>query len=824
MRFIFVNLALVLLGGGALSAADAASREAILRDWLEQDAGDAAARCFQHATSAAAEAAAVQAVARELAGGGENVAAEAAALLAAGAPGADPRWRRLYTKACEARRAQRLAPLLARHRRIVFAKHFHMRGSHYAYTEALSDAQHERSYKPGGALCVLDLAGPYGTVQTLIDDREGVIRDPDVSYDGARILFAWKRGDRTDDYHLHEWEFATGRVRPLTAGLGYADYEGAYLPNGDIVFNSTRCIQTVDCWWTEVSNLYACDGDGRFMRRLGFDQVHTNYPTVLDDGTVVYTRWDYNDRGQIYPQALFQMNPDGTGQTEYYGNNSWFPTTLVHARGIPGSTRVMAIATGHHTHQGGKLVLVDPSQGRQEAAGVTMLAPVEPAAAVRVDRYGQTGALYQHPYPLSETELLVSRAPRHPGDSAAGYGIYFMNVDGRRELLVLDPKLSSNRPVPLAARGKPHVRPSAVDYARTSGTYYVHDVYQGWGLEGIVRGTARQLRVVALEFRAAGVGSNRNSGPAGGALVSTPIACDGGSWDVKRVLGTVAIEEDGSALFEVPARTPLYFQVLDERGYAVQTMRSWSTLQPGENAACVGCHENKNQAPPGSRASLAMVRGVQKLTSAATPAVGFSFLREIQPILDRNCIGCHNDRSIREGRSTAPAAAADSAAPAPRAFSLLAERNRDEKALRFWSDSYQNLVRPGKHAPVSTINIQEGPPMLPPYHGGACRSRLLQVLESGHHDVRLAREDLAKIACWIDLLVPFCGDYEEEAAWNEADRKKYARFLAKRRTQEAAEARSLDMLWRLQAGQKPAGLPPVPEFRPLAEIYRAGTR
>lgn len=822
MRLTLALLALVLLGGSALSGAEAASREAILRDWLEQDAGADATACFQSNSSSAIEAAAVQTVVRELTGGGASIAAEAAALLAARVPGADPRWRALYTQAGEARRAQRLAPLLDRHRRIVFAKHFHMRGSHYAYTEALSDAQHERSFKPGGALCVLELNGLYGTVQTLLSDRAGVIRDPDVSYDGARILFAWKQSDRTDDYHLYEWEVASGRVRQLTTGLGHADYEGAYLPNGDILFNSTRCVQTVDCWWTEVSNLYACDGDGRLIRRLGFDQVHTNYPTVRDDGTVVYTRWDYNDRGQIYPQALFQMNPDGTGQTEYYGNNSWFPTTLAHARGIPGGVRVMAIATGHHTHQGGKLVLVDPALGRQEAAGVTMLAPVQPAEAVRVDRYGQTGALYQHPYPLSETELLVSRASRHPGDSAAGYGIYFMTVDGRRELLVSDPRLSSNRPVPLAARARPHVRPSAVDYARTSGTYYVHDVYQGWGLAGIARGTARHLRVVALEFRAAGVGSNRNSGPAGGALVSTPIACDGGSWDVKRVLGTAVIEADGSALFEVPARTPLYFQVLDERGYAVQTMRSWSTLQPGETASCVGCHEDKNQAPPGSRASLAMARGVQPLAPAATPAVGFSFLREVQPILDRHCIGCHNDRSIREGGSISPAGSADGAAPAPRAFSLLAKRNRDEKALRFWTDSYQNLVRPGKNALVTTINIQEGPPMLPPYHGGACRSRLLQVLTAGHHGVRLAREDLAKIACWIDLLVPFCGDYEEEAAWNEADRKKYAHFLAKRRTQEAAEAVSLEALRSRRAGQKPADLPPAPEFRPPLALYRAG--
>jgi len=327
--------------------------------------------------------------------------------------------------------------------------------------------------------------------------------------------------------------------------------------------------------------------------------------------------------------------------------------------------------------------------------------------------------------------------------------------------------------------------------------------------------------VVALEFRAAGVGSNRNRGPAGGALVSTPIAGDGGSWDVKRVLGTVPIEEDGSALFEVPARTPLYFQVLDGRGYVVQTMRSWSTLQPGEHASCLGCHESKNEAPVTGRLSAAMRRGVQRLTPDREPAVGFSFLREVQPILDRHCIRCHDDRSSQQGRSTAGArTTAGAAAFAERAFSLLAERTRDAQALRFWSDSYRNLVRAGPNAPVTTINIQEGPEMLPPYQAGACRSRLLRVLEEGHQGVRLSREELGRIACWIDLLAPYCGDYEEEAAWNEAERAKYAHFLAKRRTQAAEEAKNLAALRALRSGRPAESLPPVPEFQPLPEKYR----
>ncbi len=323
-------------------------------------------------------------------------------LMAAGTGVDDPAWLRLYARACQVRRGERLASLTRQVRRIVFTKHYTLGGSHYAYTEGQSDAQHERHFRPGAALCLLQWDGSQFTQQTLLDDPHGVIRDPDVSFDGRRILFAWKKSDLDDDYHLYEMEVDSREIRQLTFGLGVADYEGAYLPDGDIIFNSTRCVQTVDCWWTEVSNLYRCDKDGKYVRRLAFDQVHDNFPTVTPDGRILYTRWEYNDRGQIYPQPLLQMNPDGTNQSEFYGGNSWFPTTILHARAIPDTTKVLAIATGHHARQTGKLIEIDPSQGRQENEGVQLVAPVRRTPRVRVDAYGQEGELFQYPYPLSE--------------------------------------------------------------------------------------------------------------------------------------------------------------------------------------------------------------------------------------------------------------------------------------------------------------------------------------------------------------------------------------------------------------------------------------
>lgn len=702
-------------------------------------------------------------------------------------PVGDPAWLELYVEACRRRRQERLRPLLAVAPRIIFTKHYTLGGSHYAYTEGQSDAQAERHFLPGSALCLLELNATGARVETLLEDPGGVIRDPDVSYDGRRMLFSWKKSDRDDDYHLYEIDLATRAVRQLTHGLGVADYEGAYLPDGDIVFNSSRCVQTVDCWWTEVSNLYRCAADGRFLRRLTFDQVHDNYPTVTEDGRVLYTRWEYNDRGQIYPQPLLQMFADGTGQTEFYGVNSWFPTTILHARAIPGTQKVVAIAAGHHSRQTGKLIVIDPARGRQENSGVQLVAPVRETPAEKIDAYGQSGEIFQYPYPLSETEYLVTYHPVGwpwaAGSMGPRFGIYFMAIDGRRELLASDPALPSNQPVPLRPRPTRPSRSTLVDYDRSDGVCYVQDVYAGAGLVGVPRGAIKTLRAVALEFRAAGIGSNGNGGPGGGALVSTPVAIGNGAWDPKVILGDAMVHDDGSAMFRVPARTPVYFQLLDAKGRMVQTMRSWTTLQPGENASCVGCHEHRNTTPTAAAPiTLAMRTGPQDLEPFYGPPRGFSFPREIQPILDRACVECHS------GADETP-------------YALTAAEVDDPRAKRRWSRAYLALThaRPAdeKNASdyrgdaenelVNWVSAQSAPPMLPPRSAGSSRSKLLELLEAGHEDVTFSAEDFDKLAAWIDLGVPFCGDYTEANAWTPAELEKYRSYSTKRNALAADE-------------------------------------
>lgn len=732
----------------------------------------------------------------------------------------DHRILNLYVQLCEKRREYRLSSLLGKHDEIVFVKKHIMGDGAYMWgPDALSDGVGAWNFQPGSELCVLKMDGIYGKVTTLVTDPGGVIRNPDVSYLGDRILFSWKKSARADDYHLYEFDYVTEEIRQLTSGLGHADYEGIYLPNDDILFVSTRCVQGVSCFHAEVGNFYVMDSDGNYMRRVGFDQVHTNFPTVMEDGRVVYTRWEYNDRSAIFAQALFQMNMDGTAQTEFYGNNSWFPTAVLQARNIPGTQKIMGVFAGHHTLQAGKLGIVDPNLGRQENQGAQLIAPQRWTHAVRIDEYGQSGDLFRHPYPITETEFLVSYNPigwqggnrnRDPG-----FNLYFMDIDGRRELLAADANISLGQPIPLSPRERPLVVPSSVDYREETGIYYMHDIYHGPGLKGVERGSVKELRVVALDYRATTIGQNFHAGPAATSHAMSPIAIGGGTWEAKDILGSATVYEDGSAMFEVPASTPVYFQALDDQGRAILSMRSWTTLQPGEIYSCVGCHEDKNEAPPvfNRGPAMAMEYGVEQLAPFYDVQDGFSYPEVIQPILDSNCIQCHSNRSLPHpgGRAILPNVKSDEREGV--AFSLLGTSVPDGPARRYWSDSYLNLtlarVEPNERAfeGMQSSLIQwldrEGPPsMLDPYSTGAVRSRLITMLAAGHQGVELTEEELHKIAAWIDLGVPFYFDYNEGwynpnynvPAFYHVPQSRYDTALDKREKMEELERQNIEQL------------------------------
>jgi len=697
----------------------------------------------------------------------------------------------------------------------VYVERNQINPSFFGYTEGVSDARGEVLFAPNSALCLLTINDDGSTTrEVLLEDKDSVFRDCDVSYDAKKILFSWKKSIH-DDFGLYELDLESKEIRIIIKTPRQAYIEAKYLPNNQIVFHSTRCEQSTDCYFTEVSNLYLINSDSTNLRRIGFDQVSTTFPSVCEDGSIIYTRWDYNDRGPVYTQALFKMKYDGSFQHELYGNKSWYPTAASQVRQIPNMpNKFLAILHGHHTGPHGKIATIDTSLGTQENSGVELLAPKRKEDAVRIDTYGQNHAQYEYPYPLNENLFLVSSDPigrfidkisRFP------YALYLMNSDGKRAMLVRHNFLNCTQAVPIMERKIPELEPSTLDYNSDKGYCFVRNVYYGEGTKGVEKGDIKKLRIVKLDYMNAPMGYMNTHSLEDGVEVYahsyTPVALGNGAWDVKEILGEVDIEEDGSVYFEVPARTPIYFQPIDKNGYAVTTMRSWATMQPNEFYSCMGCHGDRDASSP-QDASLAVNRKAKKLKPFYDVKGGFSYRKVIQPIFDKHCITCHNDRSVARIQSEDRKqlfSVADFAKnkdenlvaliektknPNIRAFSLLDVPIENKTAKRFFNDSYYNLLKPRIHngAPnfadfmnpvINWLGAQSTPPLQNPYKRGAATSKLLDMLKSGHGKTALTQEELDKISAWIDLYVPYCGNYYEANAWSEHDMKYYKYYEAK---------------------------------------------
>ncbi|HRR35129.1 MAG TPA: hypothetical protein P5026_13590, partial [Kiritimatiellia bacterium] len=803
--------------------------------------------------------------------------------------GRDPAWRDART----AKRKAFLAAFRKEFKQFVYVKHIVMGNSIMHATDDLSDASYQEwrsvpDYRFGTSQLILATLAEDGSVsqEVLLEEPDGIIRDPDLSFDAKMLVFAKRRSLEKNDYHLWTLNLETRELKQLTFNgllkkeavkgqtadfdMPCSDIEPCWLPDGSIVFQSTRCGHSVDCWPLPVSNLFRCDADGKNIRRLGFDQVQTFYPQLLEDGRVCYTRWEYNDRSASGLQQLFAMNPDGTRQTGLFANNSEFPFSLMHTRGIPGTRDIMMLSCGHHVAQKGRLAKAllaeaddyanstyDPAKcvwgmntnpvvmyfpgnrkmiipwsqwdnpsgpavpnmpGMYYVAGAAMDASpgVQPVRMPRdyhynvFDVHTQFGPQWAYPFPLGGGRFLVSFMPEgcryYRGPYSSRFGVYAMDESGRRELLAFDWGQHCMQPIPVKQRVPPARRLADIDYSQGFGTYYVQNVYEGAAMAGAPTGCVKKVRVIGLEYRPVHIGWNWQYGwHSTQGKIGTPIAVGNGAYDVKHVLGEADVEADGSCSFRAPARTPLYFQLIDKDGCCIQTMRSWSTLQPGEINGCVGCHEHPHQAGIDSAQAIALRRAPQTLKPVLpggdahpylaalekegplasldnwmglnrTKAVvdteqndGFSFTRLIQPILDAKCIACHDGSGDK----------------APAEMDLRGTRGQlppsDDQSKRKYSTAYLALTYKGQCN--DKINFAHGlgfAPFKPPYSFGAARSSVWQMLAKGHGKVRLTDAELRTLACWIDLAVPFCGSYVERHDWNDWYRQRYEYACNKR--------------------------------------------
>ena len=575
----------------------------------------------------------------------------------------------------------------------------------YANFGYYADSAERKAYRAMGRLCKLNLT--TGEVTVLLDDPEGTVRDPQVHYDGDRIIFSYRKAG-SENFHLYEINAGGTGLRQLTDGL-YDDIEPTYLADGGIMFCSSRCKRWVGCWLTHVAVLYRCDADGNNIRPISSNNEHDNTPWPLPDGRVLYQRWEYVDRSQVHYHHLWTTNPDGTGQMVYYGN--LHPgTVMIDAKPIPGTDKVAVVFSpghGQREHEG-QITMVTPEAG-----------PDQQASARPISK----GMNYRDPYPLSEDCFLVAQSAK------------LLVMDGRgqaREIYHLPPELvqagvQCHEPRPLQPRLRERVIPPRTDLTQATGRLVLSDIYYGRRMEGIKRGEIKKLLV--LEPLPAPIHYS------GG---MEPISL-GGTFILERVLGTVPVEPDGSAHMEVPALRSLFFVALDENNNSIKRMQSFLTVMPGEVTSCVGCHEERTSAAVDINANA--VAALKRPPSRIAPIAGipevFDFPQDIQPILDKYCLRCHDYEPTEAGGPRSGGA-------------VLSGDHGPMYSHSFYTLTVHRQFADGRNQPRSN---------LAPRSIGTSVSPLLDKLTGGHHDVKATPGELDMVRYWIEAGAPYPGTY-----------------------------------------------------------------
>jgi hypothetical protein len=615
------------------------------------------------------------------------------------------------------------------------------------YGHTYSDQQ---SGGAGGNLCVLSPVGPEGKVTRLVKELDGGLFDRfDLSFDGKKVVFGYKKNGGA--FRIYEIDIdpkagkmVPGSLRQLTFGCpneaealkynaaqgrkadrGFNDMDPCYMPDGRIVFVSTRSMRNVFCAGSTVTTLYIMDANGKNIRCLSAGPINELSPSVLDDGRVLYTRWEYVDKGLGNGAGLWTVRPDGSGSDHVYKNNTVWPAGMANARGIPDSPKIVTIGGGHHFTAVGTVVVVDARRSRRTTEAMNCITPetgYPPSMGPPTSKFGA----FMDPYPFSEKFFLVSHK-LHYRSRSGHFGIYALDAWGNRAEIYCSADIDSFEPMPLRPRPKPrNIAPIGPEnnlashgLATTNGkktaSLFIQNIYQG--MTGIERGRVKYVRVMgALEWpwRERGMSN-----------VGVDV-------HRKKVYGIVKVHEDGSARFKVPAEENLFFQALDKDYMALQQMPTFVNLMPGENRSCIGCHEKRRNAP-----SIAGARpeAVKHPVQTLTPQPGDTGPRmvhypaDVQPILDKHCVGCHSGDTPK-GR-----------------LDLTPDR------------SYKNLINSRlvnyRACGYGAAHFRAVPPLT----HGSLLSQLTAQIRKDPCKAKLTRAEFIKIVTWIDANVPFHGFY-----------------------------------------------------------------
>ena len=590
---------------------------------------------------------------------------------------------------------------------------------------------------------------------------EGQILDCDVSHDGREILFSWRR-IRREGYQVYAVNADGSGLRQLTSGPHH-NYNACWLPDGGIVFLSTRESRFAYCWVSPVGILHRMERDGSRVTRLSANIVNDFTPSVMTDGRVLYSRWEYVDKPAIPIQSLWTIRPDGTGLAGFYGNRVLSPATFMEARSIPGSSEILCVLTSHNGPCRGAIGLLNLEHGNNAAAGIRNLTPEVDIGRVDHGDGNHIRGPYESPYPLDGRHFLVSSrgtllvrdydgtrraqiiAPR---DGLGFYSAQPLRPRPRPPVLArqVEPVVVNEAACPATATPAPGA-PWLTDEAPTEwATVILQDVYRG--LEPHVRrGEIREICVVEEMRKAVRTDvANRAFG------FQFPVISCGATYAGKLVWGYAPVAADGSACFQVPAGRPIYFLAIDAQGRALQRMRTFTHLMPGEVQGCVGCHEPRHE-------TVAVPRLFTRTPDRLRPptwgeGVGFDYAAHVQPVLDAHCVRCHS--------SPNPPARIDLCGDKTDFFNVSYEslaRGRKRSGEAEWYSPYVDWIPTFNGMEANILEIT-------PKAWGSPRSRLADLLLERHPDpdgtprVQMAQDEIRTLLAWIDLNIPYYGTSE----------------------------------------------------------------
>ena len=643
---------------------------------------------------------------------------------------------------------------------LVFVKRYTYQSSHY-YTDFIDGTEN-----PGGNLSILNLK--EGTVQDLLPQmNEGIFGRYDLSFNADKIVFDWKE-KIGKGFRIYEMDTDGKGLRQLTLEpadeperiakydnhqLGGTsrvyyhhtdDMHPCYLPDGGIVFTSTRCEFSVLCDGpTKLTTavLYRMNGDGTAMEKLTNSAVSEFSPAVMNDGRILYNRWEYVDKGQIAVKCLWAMHPDGSSTQEIYGNDIPYPPVFIHGRPIPGTNnQFVFLGTPHFPQSGvGTVIRINidkPTRTHEPMTYITPDVDIRTEGGFHHKIEGEwirtdDGPLYMDPYPLSEKFFLVSHNPDKEWNDVSAYGLYMIDEFGNHVKIYQDPEYSAWQPMPLKPRKIPPVIPSVRTVKENQpeeSVVILSNVYEG--LQGIEDGSVKYLRIMEQVPRP--WSSRRMWEYDGGA----PSISRGSVLGLKVLHGVVPVQEDGSAYFIVPANKNIYFQALDENYMELQRERTYINYRPGETRTCIGCHELRQFSPANKSLKALSLEPVRPHAQPGERAPrSIHYIADVQPVLDKYCISCHNDSE--------------------EAGDLVLTGELTE----MFNESYENILERNL---VVTVNegddFLKTEPLLPKSIGSHA-SKFITTILNGHHGIKLPIEDFVKLTTWVDANAQYYGTY-----------------------------------------------------------------